>query len=429
MGNSSVKKNIVLNYMGTSVTALAPILALPWYLNALGPKQWGLVSFAAIFLALFSLIDAGMSQVLVREISIRLSDGSRRAAIILFGFERIYWIFAILSALLMIVSADFVANHWLNLGDLPQALGRFAVAGGGLIFAGQFPGLLYRSVLIGAQAQLALNGLMMVGALLRHVGGVVVVLVWPSIPAYLGWQAFIALIETLMRAKWAWKILGGRNHEIGWDKKELQQMSVLVISMSGAVLLGVLIVQVDKIILSRMLPIDQLGYYMIASSIALGVLQLIYPITQAVLPHMIHLRQSPGALWRFNIKLMVLLTSLVCAATVIFALFGHLLLEIWLKNSSTIAKVYPIIAVLLLGTAMNVLYNVGYLNWLVLGRMERVLQVNAISLTVAIALIPIFVASYGMIGAAFGWLTINGIGLLLSLEWLKGRQHAPAASA
>lgn len=127
--------------MGTSVTALAPILALPWYLNALGPKQWGLVSFAAIFLALFSLIDAGMSQVLVREISIRLSgphDGSRRAAIILFGFERIYWIFAILSALLMIVSADFVANHWLNLGDLPQALGRFAVAGGGLILLDSF---------------------------------------------------------------------------------------------------------------------------------------------------------------------------------------------------------------------------------------------------------------------------------------------------
>jgi hypothetical protein len=33
-------RNVFANYLGSGAVALAPILALPWYLEALGPEQF-----------------------------------------------------------------------------------------------------------------------------------------------------------------------------------------------------------------------------------------------------------------------------------------------------------------------------------------------------------------------------------------------------
>src|ERR1035437_2462309 len=92
-----LKRNILANYLGAGAVALAPILALPWYLAALGPRQFGLIGFIVMLQAVLGLLDAGMSQALVREIAVRLdsADGGRhRTAALLFDFERIYWLFA-----------------------------------------------------------------------------------------------------------------------------------------------------------------------------------------------------------------------------------------------------------------------------------------------------------------------------------------------
>ncbi|MCK9989715.1 MAG: hypothetical protein RugAbin2_00729 [Rugosibacter sp.] len=67
----SLRKNIFFNYLGTGILVLAPVAALPWYLSALGPKLYGLVSFAVMLQALMGLLDTGMSQALVREIAVR----------------------------------------------------------------------------------------------------------------------------------------------------------------------------------------------------------------------------------------------------------------------------------------------------------------------------------------------------------------------
>ena len=95
----SLKKNIFANYLGVIGTALAPVLALPWYLEILGPKQFGLVSFIVMFQGLLTLIDAGMSQALVREIAVRFdntSNDQQSTGSLLYGFERIYWMFAVI---------------------------------------------------------------------------------------------------------------------------------------------------------------------------------------------------------------------------------------------------------------------------------------------------------------------------------------------
>jgi len=295
----SVKKNVLANYLGTSVIALAPLLALPWYLSALGPAQYGLIGFMTLFQAVLGLLDAGMGQALVREIAVRFDvthDARIKTAALLFGFERIYWLFAVLVGCLVWLFAGWIAASWLNLGTLPQSAGRITVEGAAAIFAAQFPGSVYRSLLVGAQAQVRLNVVMLVGALLKHGGAVVVVVIWPSLATYAVWHAVVALLETLARRYLAWKLLEVESGQVTWNAAELRPVWRTVVSLSGAALLGALTVQMDKIVLSRMATLEQFGFYSVASSVALGLLQFIYPLIQAVLPRAIQLRNEPAAL-------------------------------------------------------------------------------------------------------------------------------------
>ena len=254
----TLKKNILANYLGAGTIALASIIALPWYLAALGPKQFGLIGFIVMLQAVLGMLDAGMSQALVREIAVRFDsdDGERRnTASLLFGFERLYWLFALGAGCVTLLLSDTIASHWLNLEGLPVALGKYAIYGAAAIFAAQFPGSVYRSLLVGAQAQVTLNGIMLGATLLRHIGGVTVVLVWPTLPAYLIWHASIALLETLVRGRLAWKTLKVKRNQVKWEITELRRTWKVVAGMSGATWLGALTVQMDKIILSQMASI------------------------------------------------------------------------------------------------------------------------------------------------------------------------------
>lgn len=418
----SLKRNIFANYLGTGAVVFAPIVALPWYLSELGSKQFGLISFIATLQAILGLLDAGMSQALVREIAVRFDQTDKRqheVASLLLGFERIYWIFALCSGCLVGLLAKTIATHWLNLDDLPVIIGQEAIYGAAFIFAAQFPGSIYRSILVGTQAQIPLNGIMATCALMRHLGGVAIVVVWPTLPAYLIWHAAIALLETLVRGKWAWGVLGLRHNQAKWDIKQMLPLWRSVAGMSVVTLLGALTVQIDKIVLSRMVSIEQFGYYTIAASLAVGALQLINPLTQAVLPRAIQMRHNPIGLRNLNVKFLGAITLLVGLGFLVFIAFGRRLLDIWLRNPEAVTAVYPTLTILLIGTALNAFYNVGYVNWLARQKNYILIRVNAISLMLSIALIPTLVLRVGTVGAAISWLTINFIGLVFSLGWLK----------
>lgn len=164
----TLKRNILANYVGAGVAVLAPVIALPWYLSVLGPKQFGLIGFMVMLQAVMGLLDAGMSQALVREITVRLDspDGKRHsAAALLFGFERIYWLFGLGSGFVMVLLGDLIATRWLNLKVMPIEVGKGAIYGAAALFAMQFPGSIYRSVLVGVQAQVILNGIVLSAAL------------------------------------------------------------------------------------------------------------------------------------------------------------------------------------------------------------------------------------------------------------------------
>jgi len=306
---------------------------------------------------------------------------------------------------------------------MPVALGEQAVLGAAALFAVQFPGSIYRSMMVAGQAQVTLNIIVGTAAILRHLGAVLLLFVWPSLLTYLLWHFFVGLLETLMRKWYAWRCLSVARREVGWSASVLKTTWLMVAGLSAATWLGALTIQMDRIVLSRMAPIDLFGYYVIAASVAGGVLQLVYPLVQAVLPQAIQLRSNPEALRTLSIRLFVAIGALVAVGGLGFALAGHWLLDLWLGHAEAEAVVYPLLATLLVGSALNAFYNVGYINWIAHEKIRRVLQVNATAFALSLVLIPLLVYFNGVIGAAFGWIIINLIGFVLSLEWMKRKEY------
>lgn len=424
----SLKKNILAIYVATGVIALAPLLAMPWYLSALGPGQFGLIGFVMMLQAVFGLLDAGMSQALVREFAGRLHGkgplhDEQGAALLLRGFERVYWLLGLVVAGIAMLFSGGIAANWLKLGDVPFALGQLAVQGSAALFAVQFPGSLYRSLLVGAQAHVPLSRLMLGFAVLRHGGGVAVVMLFPGLGVYLLWHAVLALLETGARAALAWRTLSVQRRHLKSPVTIPRPVWRMVAGLSGSALLATLTVQMDRIVLSRMVAIEQLGYYTLAASAAIGVLQLINPLQQAVLPHAVALRDDAAALRRLYWKLCGVIAAISSLAVLGYLFLGEWLLGIWLHDPVAIAQVRPLLSVLLIGTLLNAFYVIGYTNWIVHGRVRHILRVNLLSCVIAATLIPQWVSWKGTMGATLGWLSINLIGFVLSLGWV--RQYPP----
>lgn len=420
---SLLRKNVVANYIGSVISILGPLLSLPFYLAFLGPNQYGLIGFVLLIQASLNLLDAGLGQALVREVSLSLPlpDGRRLASRLIFNVERLYWGFALVVALIVSVMSTYISTHWLKLGVLPIGLGILSVIGAALIFLFQFPGALYRSFLIGSQAQVPLNKILIVANIFRHVGGIILVYLYPYVATYLAWQALVALCETLVRRAKVWAMLESQNRRDWWDLKEFGHFFRLIRGLSIAIWVGAFFVQLDKVILSKMVSIEEFGYYTIASSVSLGVLQLIYPLLQAVQPKVIALKDDPVLVRQLYIKLFLLILSIFSALILGFILLGQPLINLWLRHAEAAHKVYEYCSLLLIGTAFNGLYNVGYMDWIVRRMARNILALNLLSLMLMMILLPITIHAYGIKGATVGWVVINFIGFSCSLGWLKRR--------
>ena len=146
------QKAVVFNYFAAASLVLGPILALPWYLDILGPSEFGLLAFILMAQTFLNLFDTGISQSLVHEIVTRqktIKNKNLKIANLLYGFEKIYWIFSIVIGTIICLSVDLFSKYWLNSEGIDQTTIDTAIYGMGLIFMFQFPGLVYRSFFIG----------------------------------------------------------------------------------------------------------------------------------------------------------------------------------------------------------------------------------------------------------------------------------------
>ena len=102
---SVLKKNITANFVGGLWTGLMGLVFVPLYIHFLGIEAYGLIGIFAALLALFGLLDMGLSTTLNREIArlIVRNGNAREMRDLVRTLEIPYWAVGLLITIIVIV--------------------------------------------------------------------------------------------------------------------------------------------------------------------------------------------------------------------------------------------------------------------------------------------------------------------------------------
>jgi O-antigen/teichoic acid export membrane protein len=249
-----------------------------------------------------------------------------------------------------------------------------------------------------------------VSVTVQHGGAVLVLLfISPSIILFFLWLFFVALLTTIVLAARLWKLLPKSGHRNKFDKNLLVKNWRFASGMMGISLVTVILTQLDKIILSKMLTLEMFGYYMLALSVANTVRGLVIPIFSALFPKFTQLVASAeeSNLITLYHKSCQLMSVFMLPLAVTIAIFAKEILTLWLGDTMAAQSSHQILTLLIIGTALNALMILPFALQLAYGWTKLAIYKNVVAIIFLVPLMVWMVQMYQGIGAAWAWIILN----------------------
>jgi O-antigen/teichoic acid export membrane protein len=421
-----LKRNLIANYLGQGWTALMGLAFIPLYIKYLGIEAYGLIGLFAVLQAWLSLLDMGMTPTLSREMA-RFTGGGHSAASIrdlLRSVETIAVGVAVLVALGIWGASGWLASDWLRAENLSVDAVAQAFAIMGVVTALRFMEGLYRSAVVGLQRQVLFNVVNASLATVRGLGAVAL-LAWvsPTIEAFFLWQGLISIITLALLAGVTYHLLPEGERGGRFSVQALRGIWRFAGGMLGITFLALLLTQVDKILLSKLLTLSEFGYYTLAAVVAGALYMLIGPITQAWYPRLceLHARADSAALADIYHKGAQLVTVIAGSAAIVVILFSETLLRLWTQDADLAARTAPLVSLLTLGNLLNGLMWIPYQTQLAHGWTGLAVRINIVAVVVLVPALFWVVPHYGAVGAAWVWVSLNASYVLIAIQFMHRR--------
>lgn len=424
-----VKQNIVANIFANAWMAVISIAMVPLYIHFIGIESYGLLGVFGTLQAITSLLDMGLSMTMNREMarySSKLNNSDQVRSLVR-TLEVIYWAIAFLIWISIWLLAPFLSQNWITSANLSKDIIRQAILLNGLAMFFLWPQSFYEGGLMGLQKQVLLSKVKIGAATMRALGAVIILwLISPTIQAFLGWQIVINITFTVLIALILWRNLPGAAMP-SFQVNQLRKVWRFSVGVAAISMLGVVLTQADKVILSKLLTLDKFGYYTIAGTMSTVVLMLVNPVYNAIFPRLSQLiaTNDQDGMRRFYHQSAQVMTVLVVPIVVILALFSSQILLIWQGNPVTVENTYWLMTLFVISTGLQGLAHIPWALQLAQGWTRLGFYINLVAIPILLPLLFLLVSSYGALGAAFGLIFFNLSSLLTSVlfmhrKFLKG---------
>lgn len=385
---------------------------MPIYLTYIGAEGYGLIGIFASLQVVLSLLDSGLSTTLNKEIArlTVLPDTAVQIRNIVKTLGNIYWVVALCAGLIACALSPVLANYWVQPKELSIQTVTYAFLLLSLSLIFQFPIGFYSGGLLGLQRQVVLNVIRIVFATLKSVGAILVLIfVSKSILAFFSWILFITMLQSFTLKFFLWHYLPKTHLKAIFDKQELKNIGHFAAGMFGISLTTVLLTQIDKIILSKILTLEQFGYYSISCTLGLMISQIVAPLSQSYFPKFTNLisLNKIEELKKVYHQACQMISVLVLPAMLILIFFSKELILIWTKNPVIAENTWIITAIYAYGAGTNGLMAIPYLLTISYGWTKLGFYQNIFFLILMIPLTIFFALKYGAVGGALSWATIN----------------------
>jgi O-antigen/teichoic acid export membrane protein len=423
----STKTNVTANFVGNIWIALLSIVFVPIYLHYLGVESYGLIGVFSSIQAFIVLLDFGLSPTLNRELA-RLSaleDRTQEMHDIKRTLEIPNWICAVFIALLLSALAPLIARFWVQPKDLSVETITQAFIILGVNIAIQFSVNFYSGGLMGLQKQLLLSLINIFCGTLRSVGAfVVLAFVSPTIQGFLLWQGLVLVLQIVLMAftlKNSLPNAPGKGH---FQKDSLRKIWRFAAGMTGLTIVGLILTQTDKVILSRMLNLETFGYYTLAVTISsMAISMVASSITHAVYPQFSRLVSlgDETALRELYHRSCQIMSALLFPIMIILALFSYDILLVYFGKEEIAANTYLLLSLVTIGSGLHSLVWLPHSLQLAHGWTKLSFYLNVVAIVFLVPLMVIGVYKYGAIGGAGSWVILNIFYVLVDVQIMHRR--------
>ncbi len=407
-------RNIVANYIGTSVVGFVNIISLSFYVKWFGMAQWGEVATYLAIMNSLMVLELGISQVYIAQYH------KQDATLDLFLKFRSALLSLALAGSLMICIGRLVLS-WV-IADVPVVYQRWDLLLMALgLFSLNLVNNFYYTNLIAVGRQLEQNLRWVFFVLLKNALALTLV-------AFVSNRPEIYFLAFLVVA----------GFEVWINSKTTQESLtvfckwvdiVLVVKQSGllslAIGLGILVFNLDRLVLPSLMNSEAFGVYAAVVTVGLYFLQLQYPITKALFPVLakkINLdpHTASTAMW----QQVLLLAGLLAPLLLIAGLFTDQILKFYSVPEVYLENARWLFDGILLSVLINATYHGIYMRLVVEGRDRLIALINLSALVVALSILIGLGATMPFVAGALTWCSVSSVQLLGGTCFYKWRQHA-----
>lgn len=423
----SLRRNIISNFAGQGWSFLVGMVAVPFYIRFLGIEGYGLVGFYGALRAIFnSFLDFGLSVTINRETARYTASPAKIAQTrdLVRTLEVAYWLIGLVLGVLVCLAAPLISNYWLNSETIPASTVENVIVIMGIITFIQWPLTFYQGGLIGLQKIVLLNGINVIVATLRGIGGILAVWLFPSpLTAFFWWQVVLSLIQLALTTFLLWHNLPPANAPPRFRKKIIAEIWRFALGMSGTSFFSFFLSQADKIILSKLLSLENFGYYSLAVTLNEQLQLINVQITQPLFPRFSALisKEDKESLKDLYHKACQLVSVVILPVAGTAAFFSHELIYLWTQDMHVATIVAPIASLLFVGTALVNMIDIPFSLTIAYGWVKLSFYRSLVLSILVVPLMIILSLRYAGVGAALTWVLLN-LGQLIVLPLIIHRK-------
>ena len=421
-----IKINTLSNLVGRMWMLLMGLIFIPVYIKFLGIEVYGLIGFFVVIQSLSNLLDLGIGLTLNREISM-LSAGEAKNADkesdLLKTLEIIYWAIACAAGVVVIVISGSIARYWINPQNISRDMVENAVRLMGLAVIMQFPFNFYQAGLTGLEKQVLVNVILIVVTTARTAGAAAALYFSPTIYRFFLWQVAVSLVATIVTGFFLWRSLPKSSRAPRFRYSMLKGVWRFSAVVSANMIIGAFLTQLDKIVLSKILPLKIFGYYMLGVAAAYSLWSIIVPVNTALFPQFARLvaKGDQAELRSLYHKASQFMAALLLPAAFLLIFFSRKILMLWTGNPAIADNACIIVSLLSIGIVMNGLVNVPTSLQLAFGWPELMMYTNLIMAVALVPLMVILAVKFGVVGASCVWVILNSGYILLMVPIMHRR--------
>ncbi len=416
---NSIRITLFSNYFSSVLNIVLSIVFVPIYLKYIGAEGYGLIGVFASLQGILSILDAGLGGALAREIAIRSGIAgfdTDKTADLVKTLGSIYWLIALIIGIIAIAVSPLIANHWVKpvLLSNEQIINVFILLSCTLIF--YFPIGFYSGGMIGLQKQFVLNILKVFFAILKYLGSLLVLLFSKDkLLAFFIWNLVVSFLQAITFKYALWMCLPKRTRRIKFAKSELKSVWKYAAGLTGISITALILAQLDRVILSKTLSLEQFGYYSLAGSIVVLIYQVIQPINQTFFPKFTSLtqRQSGTDLREMYRLAYQIVSLLIIPITLILVFFSKELLFFLTHDIKISNETWLTLSIMGFSVGLNSLLNIPYQLTLAFGWTKFALIQNLVMIVILTPLTIWLTIHYGAVGGASSSLILNAIWVLI----------------